>query len=136
MAVIKGNEGTVSIGATVGTAAAVGELRGWELNISADTLDASVCGTLWKRIVTSMNSWTGKIMCLLDPADLGQDAAALIGTVIHPNMFPKGNGVGATDTYYHGDAVVTGIKRNGEYNGLVEHEITFEGNGALLEAMI
>lgn len=135
MATTKGNLGSLSVGATVGTAAAVGELRSWEIMSKSDTVDASICGVTWRRNIATLQDWSGKASVFWDAADLGQDAL-IVGATVTLNLFPGGNGAPATDVYYTGTAVITEVSQKGAFDGLVEREISFIGHNALTESQI
>jgi predicted secreted protein len=50
------------------------------------------------------------------------------------NVYPEGASSG--DTYYTGSAIVTGRTINSSFDGMVEMELSFQGNGALTESTI
>ncbi len=135
MATFKGKDGTMSIGATPASAPAVGELRSFELETKSASADATRMGLDWETHVPTIKSWSGSADVFWDAADVGQ-TAIVVGTVVQMNMFPAGNGVGAADVYFYGNAIVETINRKQAHDGLVEASVTFKGTGALTQGVI
>ena len=133
MATHKGREGSVTIGATPGTA--VGEVRSFELNISANLTDASRMGDEWAREESTQKKWSASIEMFWDLADTGQDLL-IVGERVTVNLFPKGNGVGSTDTMYSGTATVSEVGHKQAHDGLIERTVSLTGYGALTESTI
>lgn len=133
MTTFKGKDGTMSVGATVGTALAVGELRSFEIETKSASTEATRMGQDWEVHVPTIKSWSGSAEVWWDHADTGQDAL-VVGAVVHLNMFPAGNGAPVTDVYLHGDAIIESVSQKQSHDGLVERSVTFKGTGNLVEA--
>jgi hypothetical protein len=132
MATFKGREGSVSVGTVPAGGVAVGELRSFELTISANTTDASRMGDTWTREESTQNKWSASMELFWDSADAGQDLL-LIGERVTLNLFPRGNTGAATDVVYTGVATITEIGHKQAHDGLVERTISVSGYGALTE---
>jgi hypothetical protein len=133
MATYKGKEGTITVGVSPGTA--LGELRSFEINTSANLVDASRMGDDWTRDESTQNSWSGSMDVFWDYEDAGQDLLT-VGSRVELNLFPQGNGVGATDVVLSGQVTISEIGHKQAHDGLVERSISFKGYGALTEGVI
>lgn len=127
MANHKGSEGDVKVGAV-----SIGELKGWSMSVSANTIDDSVLSDLWATKQSGQLSWTGSAECFWDELDTTGQGALTIGAVITLNMYPEGATTG--DIYFTGSAIVTSIERSGEIDGIVGVSFSFEGNGILTQS--
>ena len=119
-----GDDGNVQIGAS-----AIGEVRSWSLEESADAVeDTAMDGTGQRTYKAGKTSWSGSITAWWDEDDVGQLAmtSGAEGTV---DLFPRGNVSGAE--HMTGTIVVTGITSSGEHDGIIERSFTFQGSGAL-----
>lgn len=133
MATYKGKNGSVTVGASPGTA--VGEVRSFEVTQTANLVDSSRMGDDWTRDESTQNSWSGSLTLWWDHADAGQDLL-LIGQRVTLNLFPQGNTVAATDIILSGQATISEIGHSQSHDGLVERTISFRGYGALTEGTI
>ena len=100
MAVHKGSEGTVKIGAN-----AVAEIRSYSLEESADTLETTTMGDSARTYVPSLSTFTGSVDVYWDETDTTGQGALSIGSEVTLNVYPEGDA--ATDVYYTGSAIVT-----------------------------
>ena len=132
MAVYKGREGSVSVGTVPAGGTAVGELRSFELTITANTTDASRMGDQWTRDEATQNKWSATLEMFWDSADAGQDML-LIGERVTVNLFPRGNTGATTDVVYTGIGTVTEIGNKQSHDGLIERTISVSGYGAITE---
>lgn len=132
MARLKGLGGLISIG--TGSTAQVAELREWELERTAEVVDASVMGTTWKDSESTLLAWSGKAKCFYDPSDADGQVVLLVGATVALNFFPGGIAVNAMNRKYSGSAIVASAPITSTANGLVEVEFSFTGKGALTEA--
>lgn len=123
MACYAGKAGVVKVGAV-----AVGEVTNFSLEVTADTIECTAMGDTYRGFKPSFVNWSGSVDFHWDPDDSGQ-VAFVIGTEITLNLYPEGATSG--DTEYTGAAIVTGFTRTASFDGLVEANITFQGNGAL-----
>ena len=133
MATYKGREGSITIGSSPGTA--LGELRSFELNVSANLTDASRMGDDWTREESTQNKWTASAELFWDSADAGQNLL-VVGSRVTVSFFPQGNGAGATDVVYSGTATVSEVGQKQSHDNLVERSISLTGYGELTEGTI
>lgn len=124
-----GNEGKVKIGANQ-----VAEMRGWEVQEQADTVDDTVSGDDWKTHKVTHKGWTATANCLWDETDTNGQQACTVGASVTLNLYPEGDGAG--DTYKTGAATVTQVGVSSTHDGIVERTIQFQGNGALTETTV
>jgi predicted secreted protein len=80
-----------------------------------------------------LKTFTGTASVFFDETDTAQNAVDA-GAEITLNIYPEGASSG--DTYYTGSAIVTGRTINSSFDGMVEMEISFQGNGALTESTV
>lgn len=122
----KGSEGLVVVGTS-----AISELRGWEFDHQAETIEDTTLADADKTFKSGNKSWSGQATCWWDETDTnGQqvlDAGAEVGLV----FYAEGTGTGATR--FTGTALVTSVRRSAAINGIVEAAFSFQGNGALAE---
>lgn len=123
MATHTGSEGTVKVGSD-----AIGEIRSFNLEESADTLEDTTMGDTARTRKPSLTTFSGSIDVLWDETDTGQNALTA-GAEITINAYPEGDAAG--DTYLTGTAIVTNRSVSSSFDGLVEMSISVEGNGAL-----
>ena len=128
MATHTGSEGTIKIGTDV-----VGELRSFSLESTAETIEDTSMGDTNRSYKVGLKSFTGSASVFFDETDAGQ-ILLVAGAVITINTYPEGATSG--DTYYTGSGIVTGRTINSSFDGMVEMEISFQGNGALTEATV
>lgn len=123
MATHTGSEGTIKIGADV-----VGELRSFSLESTAETIEDTSMGDTNRSYKVGLKTFTGTASVYFDETDTAQ-TALVAGAEITLNVYPEGATSG--DTYYTGSAIVTGKTINSSFDGMVEAEVSFQGNGAL-----
>lgn len=129
MAVHKGSEGTVKVGAN-----AVAEIRSYSLEESADTLETTSMGDTARTYLPSLSTFSGSVDVYWDETDTTGQGALTIGAEVVLNVYPEGDTSG--DTYYTGSAIVTGITRSGSFDGMVEASISVQGTGALTSSTV
>ena len=128
MARHKGKEGSVKADSN-----AVGEVRSFELTITANTADASTMGNDWTDTDCTQKSWNGTLTVFYDPADTGQApfiAGATVALELYPLPETTGNG------YFSGNALITELGLPVAHDGLIEQTIQFQGKGALAEPTV
>jgi predicted secreted protein len=123
MATHTGSEGTIKIGSTV-----LGELRSYTLEQTSDTIEDTSMGDSVRTYKAGLKASSGSASVFFDEADAGQ-LLCTVGSSITLNLFPEGNQSG--DKFYAVDAIVTGYNVSASFDGMVEAEITFQGNGAV-----
>jgi predicted secreted protein len=124
MAVHKGSEGTVEVGAN-----AIAEIRSYSLEESADTLEITTMGDTARTYLPSLTTFSGSVDVYWDEADTTGQGALTIGAQVTLNVYPEGDTAG--DVYYTGSAIVTGVTRSASFDGMVEASISVQGTGAL-----
>lgn len=123
MARHKGKEGSVKADTN-----AVGEVRSFELTITANTADASTMGNDWTDTDCTQKSWNGTLTVFYDPADAGQTplvAGATVALELYALPDTSGN------QYFSGNALITEVGTPASHDGLIEQTIQFQGKGAL-----
>ena len=123
MATHTGSEGTIKIGSTV-----IGELRSYTLEQTGDTIEDTSMGDAVRTYKVGLKGSSGSASVFFDEADAGQ-LLCTVGSSITLNLFPEGNQSG--DKFYAVDAIVTGYNVSASFDGMVEAEITFQGNSAV-----
>lgn len=129
MAIHKGSEGTVKVGAND-----ILEIRSYSIEETADTLEDTTMGDSARTYLPSLTSWSGSVDVFWDETDTTGQGALTIGAVATVNFYLEGDTSG--DTYYTGSAIVTGISRSASFDGLVEASISVQGTGALTSATV
>ena len=126
MATHAGSEGKVVIGTSQ-----VAEVKSWSLEVTSDTVDASIIGTQWRKNQATIKSWSGSFDGFWDETDTTGQGALAVGATVTLNLYPEGDATGAT--FWTGDAIVTSIAYSGSFDGIVEATFSFTGSGALDE---
>ena len=129
MATHAGSEGKVFIGTSQ-----VAEVKSWSLEVTSDTVDASIIGTQWRKNQATIKSWSGSFDTFWDETDTTGQGALEVGATVTLNLYPEGNASGAT--YWTGDSIVTSIAYSGSFDGIVEATFSFTGTGALDEETV
>lgn len=88
MAITHGNNGDVLVGATV-----VGEITSFSLDRTMSTAAGNVMGDGAEKNIGGLESYSGTIECLYDPADAGQVAMTPAAEVTL-KLYPSGNSSG------------------------------------------
>jgi len=129
MATHAGSEGKVFIGSSQ-----VAEIKSWSLEVSSDTVDASIIGTQWRKNQATIKSWSGSFDGFWDETDTNGQGAISAGGTVTLNLYPEGDDSG--DSYWSGDAIITSISYNASFDGLVEASFSFTGTGALSDQTV
>ena len=129
MATHAGSEGKVFIGSSQ-----VAEIKSWSLEVSSDTVDASIIGTQWRKNQATIKSWSGSFDGFWDETDTNGQGAISAGGTVTLNLYPEGDDSG--DSYWSGDAIITSISYNASFDGLVEASFSFTGTGALSDQIV
>ena len=129
MAVHKGSEGTVKVGAN-----AIAEIRSYSLEESADTLETTSMGDTARTYLPSLSTFSGSVDVYWDETDTTGQGALTIGAEVTLNIYPEGDA--SSDVYYTGSAIVTGVTRSGSFDGMVEASISVQGTGALTSSTV
>lgn len=123
MAVTKGSEGLVKIGANT-----IAEVKSYSIEESADTVETTSMGDAARTYRPSLTTFTGTIECHWDEADTNGQAALTIGAEVTLNLYPEGDTSGS---YYTGSVIITGVSRAGAMDDVVSATYSFQGNGEL-----
>ena len=123
MATKLGREGLIKLSSTT-----IGELRNYALTHSSDTVEDSVIGDTYRTRLASMKSFSVSGDLYWDETDAGQ-LLITIGSSVTLNLYPEGATTG--DVYYSGAAIVTQFNVSASFDGVIEGQISFEGNGVL-----
>ena len=129
MAVHKGSEGTVKVGAN-----AIAEIRSYSIEETSDTLETTTMGDSARTYTPNLTSWSGSVDVYWDETDATGQGALTVGAAITLNVYPEGDT--SADTYYTGAAIVTSVTKNASFDGLVEASISVQGTGALTSATV
>jgi predicted secreted protein len=123
MATKLGREGLIKLSSTT-----IGELRNYALTHTSDTVEDSVLGDTYRTRLASMKTWSASGDLYWDEGDAGQ-LLITIGSQVTLNLYPEGASTG--DVYYSGAAIVTQFNVSASFDGIIEGQISFEGNGVL-----
>lgn len=123
MATKLGREGLIKLSSTT-----IGELRNYALTHSSDTVEDSVLGDTYRTRLASMKTFSVSGDLYWDESDAGQ-LLITIGSSVTLNLYPEGASTG--DVYYSGAAIVTQFNVSASFDGIIEGQISFEGNGVL-----
>lgn len=124
MATHLGKEGTVQVGSN-----AIGEIRGFSIDESIDTVEDTSMGDNSKSYLASIKDFSGSVDVLYDEADTNGQTALAVGSSVTLNFAPEGSDSG--DVKLTGTAIVTGKSITSSFDGLVESTITVQGTGGL-----
>ena len=123
-----GSEGTVRIGASD----IIAEVRDWSIEETADTIETSVIGDAARTYSTGLSSWSGSVNAYFDETDSTGQEAMTIGTEVNLRVYPETSATYTIgETYFSGQAIVTGITRQASFDGMTEVAFSVQGNGAL-----
>jgi predicted secreted protein len=133
MATKTGASGIVKVQVSGTSVAAVGEVRSFTFEGSADTIEDSVMGDTARTYKQGLATNTVSIECYWDEADAQQlilDERADVDFEI----YPTGNGSG--ETFFSGGGIVTSRNISGAFDGMVEASFTIQCSGAVTEAQV
>ena len=126
MSTFKGNDGVIKLGTTGGTNI-VGEVRSYSLEHTSDTVEDTAMGDASRTHIATLKSFSGSLDVFWDDEDTNGQGAFVVGNTIEINLYPAG----VSDTYYSGNAIVTGVSRTGSFDGMVEASLSIQGTGDL-----
>lgn len=124
MATHIGRDGIVKVGSN-----AVAELRSFSIEETGDTVEDTVMTDTARTYISTLTSFTGSADVFWDETDTSAQGALTAGATVTIGFYPEGDDSG--DTYYSGQAIVTGVTRSASFDGMVEASITLQGSGAL-----
>ena len=122
MAILKGKDGTVSIGG-----AAQGEVSSWSVSVEADTLETTAMGTGgWKTFVGSLQSWSGTIEMF------ATTTTAMAGFITGADVAVILVDTPSTGNTWTGTAVITSVSIDVASADLVTLSLDLTGDGELV----
>lgn len=121
MAILKGKDGTVSIGGS-----SVGDVSSWSVSVETDTLETTAMGTGgWKTFAGSLQSWSGSVELYVDDtASVGGYTTGVDAAVVLTD--------GTSGNTYTGTAIVTSVSVDVGVADLVTMTLDLTGDGALV----
>ena len=130
MATTKGSSGVVKLAVDGGSVAAMGEVRSFTLEETADTIEDSVMGDTARTYLSSLTSATLSMDVYWDDADAVQlvmDSGADLDFEISPT------GTGTGEKYYAGGGILTSKSLTASFDGMVEGSFALQISGAITE---
>lgn len=137
MAINIGRDGSVLVGAS-SAATAVGSLRSFSIEETADTIETTKMGDTARSYVKGFTSGTVSIEAYWDEMDAGQ-LLFDIGDTLFFKVMPNGAGDGTDqiDTkLYSGTGVVTSKSINTPFDGVIEASFQIQVNGSITESQL
>ena len=131
MATTKGSSGVVKLAVSGGSVAAMGEIRSFTLDETADTIEDSVMGDTARTYLSSLTTATLSMDVYWDDAD----AVQLVmdsGAALDWELYPTGTGTG--EKYYSGGGILTSKSLTASFDGMVEGSFALQVSGAVTEA--
>ena len=116
-----------------GAVVSVGEIKGYSLTNTADTVEDTVIGDTFRTRKATLRTWSVSGELFWDPIDSGQ-ILTVPGVAVTVHLFPAG--VTAGLTYYAGQGIVTQFDVTGRNDSMVEANFTVEGNGTLTTSAV
>ena len=131
MANIVGKNGVVK-GGTAGSESVIGEVQGFSINLTSDTIETTSMGSSNRTYTPSLKSFSGTVDVLhsFDNTNDHHNEFA-VGSSIQLELYP--NGSASSEKYYEGTVVVTGRDVTSTFNDMVTATYSFQGTGALAE---
>ena len=123
MATYKGDGGIIKTGTTPVT---IGEIQGWSVEQTVDTIEDTVVGDTAKTFVAGLSSWTGSCDAIISDSDVGQILLDAGSTQTALDFFFDG-----TTSAYKGNAIVTSVSTTSTIGDMTKVSISFQGTGAL-----
>ena len=123
MATYTGQDGAVYVGAN-----AVGEVRDFSVEQTAEVVADTVMGETWAGNKATIKSWSASVNMYWTGDDTGQTALT-VGSEVALKLYPRGNT--STLTEIEGQAIVTSVSQSQSFDGMIELSISVTGNGAL-----
>ncbi len=128
MAIVTGQTGIVKIGSSAANENAVGNVRSFSIETSADTIESTVMGQTEREYLRGLSTGTVSIEAYWDETDEGQllmDERA----IVFFEIFPTGDASGQEK--YTGSGIVTSKSVSAAFDGMVEASFTIQISGAI-----
>lgn len=130
MANIVGKNGVVKAG-TSGSEEAIGEVTGFSINQTADTIETSTMGSNDRSYVASLKSFSGSVDVLHSVTAGDNHDEFAVGSSLTLELYP--NGTASGEKYFEGAVLCTGKDVTSSFNDMVTATYSFQGTGALAE---
>ena len=130
MATMTGRDGAITINAK-----SVAAIRNFSVEMTADTIEATVMGNDTRVYKKGMSTFSGSADIYFDPSEFDTDeatfnpTAGLVGASGVAGKFYLDQDA-TNDIVFSGDIIVTGYTVNSSMDGMVEASISFQGTGA------
>tara|TARA_R110002012_G_scaffold321152_2_gene547820 strand:+ start:3225 stop:3632 length:408 start_codon:yes stop_codon:yes gene_type:complete len=135
MAVKTGNSGQIKVDTAGGGAVQlVGQVRGFSLETTSDTVDTSTIGQTARTYDKTLTSSSLSVDALWDASDTNGQLLLDSGLAIEFELYPTGSSAG--EVKFTGSGVVTSKNVTGTFDGLVEASFSIQVSGLLTEAVI
>ena len=129
MSVITGNSGIVAVALQGSVAQAVGEVRSFSIEETADTVETTAMGDTTRKFIPSFKSGTVSIEALFDVDTASTQQSVLdVGAEVAWNVLPTGD---AADEGYLGDGIVTSKSISVPYDDMVTVSFTIQTSGPI-----
>lgn len=128
MAIATGQEGIVKIGSSNSNETAVGNIRSFTIETSADTIESTVMGASVRSYKQGLSTGTVSIEAYWDETDAGQLALDERAEVFW-EVYPTGTTAG--QELYAGSGIVTSKSVSAAFDGMVEASFTIQISGAI-----
>ena len=124
MAVVTGSNGVVEFCTVGGTLGAIGEVRSFSIEETADTVETTAMGDDFRKYLKTFTTGTVSVDAIWDndSAASGQDDFD-VGTSLEFAIYPTGKTTGES---YSGTGIVTSKSINASYDGLVEASFSLQ----------
>ena len=137
MAILKGKDGTVTLGTTLQNGVTGASLvSSWNCSIETDTLETTALGTGgWKTFEGSLQSWTGTVELMFaddDPSFVYDGSNTTTGDYVSGAALAVVLTDGTSGNTYTGSAIITSASVEVSSADLVTVSLDLTGTGALV----
>lgn len=130
MAVITGYAGVVAVALEGSVAQAVGEVRSFSIEETADTIESTAMGDTTRKFMPSLKSGTVSIEALFDVDTASTQQSVLdVGAEVVWLVSPTGD---TADEGYSGSGIVTSKSVSVPYDDMVTVSFTIQTSGAII----
>ncbi len=130
MASATGNSGIVKLVTDGGSLATVAEVRSFNIDETADTIESTSMGETSRTYLAGQKTATVSLECYWDSTDSAQDDLD-VSSKIDFQIYPNGVGTGKK---YVGEGFVTDKSISVSFDGMVEASFSIQVTGAVTEA--
>ena len=130
MASATGNSGIVKLVTDGGSLATVAEVRSFNIDETADTIESTSMGESSRTYLAGQKTATVSLECYWDSTDAAQDDLD-VSSKIDFEIYPNGVGTGKK---YVGEGFVTDKSISVSFDGMVEASFSIQATGAVTEA--